>query len=296
MNILVTGANGQLGRELRRLSPEHRLHRFIFSDVTPCDGLETVSLDITDERAVEIVVRSEKVDLIINCAAYNDVAAAEKDISFADALNHQAPAILARAALANSATLIHFSSDYVFGAGHNTPLDETVTPEPLGVYGATKLKGETAIRRSGCKYLIFRTSWLYSPYGRNFLKTTLDITSTRPAMSVVDDQTGSPTYAADLAAFLMGIIERGQTGLCGLYHYSGEGSCSWYDLAAYICELSGHDCLVQPCRSTQYPSPVRRPAYSVLDNTLVKKTFGVTIPHWTLSVRECLERMNRLKG
>ena len=293
MNILVTGANGQLGMELRALS-KGSAHRYIFSDINACSGQETVYLDITDERAVDITARSEKVSLIINCAAYNNVAGAEKDLSFADALNHKAPAILAGVAASTGATLIHFSSDYVFGGSGNTPLPETAAAEPLGVYGATKLKGEKAIERSGCKYLIFRTAWLYSPYGKNFLKTTLDITAARPTMQVVCDQLGSPTYAADLAGFILGIIDKGQLDRTGLYHYTGEGICSWYDLAAYICSLSGHDCAVIPCRSGDYPSPARRPAYSVLDKTLVKKTFGITLPHWTQSVRACLDRMGQL--
>jgi dTDP-4-dehydrorhamnose reductase len=291
MNILVTGANGQLGTEIRNLS-EGMGHHFIFSDVNEVPGCETVYLDITNLDAIRIVCRSENVHVIINCAAYTDVAKAEDDIDFAALLNHTAPGHLAQVAREIGATMIHISTDYVFHGDASIPYREDDEPHPLGVYGVTKLQGEEAVRQSGCKYLIFRTAWLYSPYGKNFVKTVRRLTAEKPEMKCVFDQVGTPTYAADLAALLVHIIRSGQLHKTGLYHYSDEGAISWFDFARAIRDLCGHSCTVEPCLSFEYPSKVRRPHYSVLDKTKVKKTFGVQIPYWLDSLRDCLRRMD----
>ena len=292
MNILVTGANGQLGTEIRNLS-EGMGHRFIFSDVNAVPGRETVYLDITNLDAIRIVCRSEAVDVIVNCAAYTDVAKAEDDIGFADLLNHVAPGNLATVARETGATLIHISTDYVFHGDASVPYKEDDEPHPLGVYGSTKLQGEDAVRNSGCKYLIFRTAWLYSPYGKNFVKTVLRLTAEKPEMKCVFDQVGTPTYAADLAALILKIIADGQLDRTGVYHYTDEGVISWFDFARAIARLSGHTaCDIRPCHSDEFPSKAERPHYSVLDKTLVKDTFGVEIPYWLDSLEKCLNRLS----
>lgn len=290
MNILVTGANGQLGTEMRNLAVGSK-NRYIFSDVNNVPGCETLNLDITNIDAVRIVARSEKVDLIVNCAAYTNVDKAEDDISFADLLNHTAPANLAQVALEMGATLIHVSTDYVFDGCASVPYREDDPKNPQGVYGATKLKGEMAIQKSGCRYLIFRTAWLYSPYGRNFVKTIRRITSENPSMKVVFDQVGTPTYAHDLAALIVKVIDDGMYDRQGIYHYSNEGVISWYDFAKAICSLSGNSCDIAPCHTEEFPSKASRPHYSVLDKTLVKETFGITIPHWAESLKDCIDRL-----
>ena len=291
MNILVTGANGQLGTEIRNLA-EGMDHHFIFSDVNAVPLRETVYLDITNLDAIRIVCRSESVDVIINCAAYTDVARAEDDIDFAALLNHTAPANLATVARETGATLIHISTDYVFHGDASVPYREDDTPHPLGVYGVTKLQGEDAIRQSGCKYLIFRTAWLYSPYGRNFVKTVRKLTSEQPRMKCVFDQVGSPTYAADLAALILQVIADGKLDCTGTYHYTNEGVISWYDFAQAIASLSGNRCDIEPCHSDEFPSKAARPHYSVLDKTLVKETFGVQIPYWLDSLKKCIARLS----
>ena len=234
------------------------------------------------------------IDCIINCAAYTNVDAAENDSERCDLINHLAVENLALAAHAADAWLVHISTDYVFGAEpYNTPCREDQQGTPTGVYGATKLRGEQAIRRVGCKHLIFRTAWLYSPYGKNFAKTMLQLTGTRPEVKVVIDQCGTPTAAADLAGALLTILSRPLTAdHIGTYHYSDEGVCSWYDFAVAVAREAGHtDCRVLPCRSSEYPSPVQRPAYSVLDKTKVKTTFGLEIPYWLDSLRTCIARL-----
>jgi dTDP-4-dehydrorhamnose reductase len=290
MNILVTGANGQLGTEIRNLS-EGMGHHFIFSDVSEVPGRETVYLDITNPDAIRIVCRSEDVDVIVNCAAYTDVARAEDDIDFAALLNHTAPAHLAAVAREIGATLIHISTDYVFHGDASVPYREEDVPQPLGVYGATKLQGEEAVRASGCKYLIFRTAWLYSPYGKNFVKTVRRLTAEKPEMKCVFDQVGTPTYAADLAALILKVIAEGQLDKTGIYHYTDEGVISWYDFAKAIAALSGNACDIRPCHSDEFPSRAARPHYSVLDKTKVKETFGITIPYWLDSLKECINRL-----
>ena len=284
LNILITGANGQLGRSLQRLggvSP----HNYICTDVA--------ELDITDAGAVLQTVKEQRIDVIVNCAAYTNVERAEEDEARADLLNHKAAAYLAAAAKETGATLIHVSTDYVFDGTAHTPYTEDVTPSPLGAYGRTKLAGERAVMASGCRYLIFRTAWLYSEYGKNFLKTMLRLTSERDTLQVVFDQIGTPTYAGDLALALFSIIEAGRyAGNEGVYHFTNEGVCSWYDFATEIAAAAGHDkCRIIPCHTSEFPTKATRPAYSVLDKTKVKQTFQMDIPHWREAMLYCLEKL-----
>ncbi|MBR6212514.1 MAG: dTDP-4-dehydrorhamnose reductase [Bacteroidales bacterium] len=292
MNVLVTGANGQLGHEIRNASAACA-HRFIFTDVSQAPGLETVYLDITNIDAIRIICASEDIDVIVNCAAYTDVEKAESDISFADLLNHTAAANLAEVACERKATLIHISTDYVFDGEGNVPYRESDVPSPLGAYGVTKFAGERSIMNSGCKYLIFRTAWLYSPYGRNFVKTMARLTGTNETVRVVFDQTGTPTYAADLAAVIVKVISDGMLDRTGIYHFSDEGCISWYDLAVAVGRLCGHACRVLPCHTDEFPTKTRRPKYSVLDKTLVKDTFGIEIPYWYDSLVDCIQRLQK---
>lgn len=287
LNVLVTGADGQLGREMRTLGA-HSRHRYLFTDVA--------ELDITDAESVMQFVEREKIHAIVNCAAYTNVDRAEEDPVTADRINHLAVANLARAAKAQDATLFHISTDYVFGGTGNVPFREEDPTAPLGVYGVTKLKGERAIVESGCKYLILRTAWLYSPYGRNFMKTMLQLTEQKPELQVVFDQVGTPTCAADLARVIYERIESvDYAGEEGIYHFTNEGVCSWYDFAHAIAALSGHTaCRLSPCHSSEFPSKVRRPNFSVLDKSKIKERFGITIPHWHDSLKRCLEAYNEL--
>lgn len=289
MNILVTGAGGQLGTSIRKLAERQKANRFIFTDVASQPGSDIVYLDITNQDAVRLLCESEKVDLIINCAAYTNVEKAEEDIPLCQLLNHQAPGILAAVAAARGATLIHISTDYVFGGDVAIPLKESFPTQPIGVYGVTKLQGEQAVMDSGCKYIIIRSAWLYSAYGKNFLKTMRKLTAERPEVKVVFDQVGSPTWAGDLAAFILHIIGTRQLHKTGIYHYSNEGVCSWYDFACAIRDLCGTPGKVLPCHSDEFPSKVRRPAFSVLDKTKAKQTFGIEVPHWFSSLKQCLE-------
>ena len=277
MNILVTGANGQLGMEMRNVSSGSSDH-YIFTDVA--------ELDITDDSAVERMMGDGHIDVIVNCAAYTNVDKAEEDEATADLLNHRAVEILASAARRHDATLIHISTDYVFDGSSNIPYREDAPTAPTGAYGRTKLAGETAILASGCRYLIFRTSWLYSPYGKNFVKTMMHLTSEKDSLKVVFDQVGTPTYAGDLAALIHKVITDRQLDRQGIYHYSNEGVCSWYDFAVEICRQCGNVCDIQPCHSDEFPSKVKRPNYSVLDKTKVKNVFGIVIPYWKNSLIE----------
>ncbi len=309
MNILVTGANGQLGREMRIISRGSG-DTYIFTDVAPADGLETVMLDITDAEAVDRAVVENSIRCIVNCAAYTDVDRAESDELLCRRLNAEAPKILAEAMKSAGGLLVHISTDYVFGGDpYNTPCREEQRGTPTGVYGATKLEGETGIMETGCDYVIIRTAWLYSEYGKNFVRTMLELTSTRSQLNVVFDQAGTPTYAYDLAQAIRAVVadyenESSRQGLdakcadkgrryryskVGVYHYSNEGVCSWYDFAKMIAEYSGHTgCDIRPCHSEEFPSPVKRPAYSVLDKTKIKNTFGLDIPYWTDSLKKCI--------
>lgn len=298
MNILVTGANGQLGREMR-LTANESSHHYIFTDVAPAEGLETILLDITDRNAVEQMVSEEQVGAIVNCAAWTDVDACETDsvmAAKAERINALAPAILAQAMRDVNGLLVHISTDYVFGLEpYNTPCNEEQKGTPTGVYGHSKLRGEMVIRNSGVQYLILRTSWLYSEYGRNFCRTMMKLTAEKPQVNVVFDQTGTPTYALDLAQAITTILERESwRGNTGIYNYSNEGVCSWYDFAMTIRKMAGHEaCQINPCHSSEYPSPVKRPAYSVLDKSKFKQTFHLSIPYWAESLLKCV---NNLKG
>ncbi len=298
MNILVTGANGQLGREMR-LTAKESSHHYIFTDVAPAEGLETILLDITDRNAVEQMVSEEQVGAIVNCAAWTNVDACETDsvmAAKAERINALAPAILAQAMRDVNGLLVHISTDYVFGLEpYNTPCNEEQKGTPTGVYGHSKLRGEMVIRNSGVQYIILRTSWLYSEYGRNFCRTMMKLTAEKPQVNVVFDQTGTPTYALDLAQAITTILERESwRGNTGIYNYSNEGVCSWYDFAMTIRKMAGHEaCQINPCHSSEYPSPVKRPAYSVLDKSKFKQTFHLSIPYWAESLLKCV---NNLKG
>lgn len=293
MNILVTGANGQLGNEMRIVSRQSA-DRYVFTDIADFPGNDTVHLDITDMEAVREVVSEYDIDIIVNCAAYTNVDKAEADIDACRLLNAKAPENLAVAIREKGGLLIHISTDYVFGGVvYDAPLNEDTPTSPTGVYGLTKLEGEEMIRRSGCRHIIIRTSWLYSEFGRNFVKTMLALTSSKPSLKVVNDQTGTPTYALDLASAIFDIIEnRKAEDREGIYHYSNEGVCTWYEFARTIAEYAGNDeCEISPCTSEEYPSPVRRPSYSVLDKTRIKKVFGMSVPHWTDSLKKCLNNI-----
>lgn len=296
MNILITGANGQLGNEMRLVSKASS-HTFVFTDVVEAEGVETTLLDITDLEAVRSIVRERDVQCIVNCAAYTNVDKAESDEAFCRVLNADAPRNLAQAMKEAGGLLVHVSTDYVFGGDpYNTPCKEDQKGTPTGVYGRTKLEGEQHILATGCDYVILRTAWLYSEFGKNFVKTMLNLTATKPQLNVVFDQAGTPTYAYDLAAAIVTVLkdyaaEQPATGYSktGIYHYSNEGVCSWYDFTKVIAALAGHtSCDIRPCHSNEFPSPVKRPAYSVLDKTKIKETFGLQIPYWMDSLKVCL--------
>jgi len=290
MNILVTGANGQLGTEMRNVSA-HSGDNYVFSDVKGIDGAETVLLDISDIDSVRRLSDKYGIDVIVNCAAFTDVEAAEENYHLADMLNHIAVENLAAVAKERNAVLIHISTDYVFHGNRCTPCKEDWDTEPLGVYGRTKLAGERAIMSSGCNHVILRTAWLYSPYGRNFVKTMLRLFGEKESISVVFDQVGTPTYAADLADVIYGIISERRFDKPGIYHYSNEGAISWYDFAKAICELSGSSCRILPCHSCDFPSKVERPSFSVLDKSKIKETFGISVPYWKDSLAKCIKRL-----
>ncbi len=294
MNVLVTGGCGQLGMSLRRVMADA-----IFTDVV--DAPDTVLLDITDLAAVRSMVASEGVDVIVNCAGYTNVDAAESHADAAELLNAKAVENLAVAMKEVGGLLVHISTDYVFGSKYNTPIPEDAVTAPESVYGQSKWHGEEAIRRVGCRSVIIRTAWLYSEFGKNFVKTMLRLTAEKPSLKVVFDQVGTPTYAGDLAEAIVEIA--GQAGndaprharpdrASQTFHFSNEGVCSWYDFAKTIAEYAGHTaCDIQPCHSDEFPSPVRRPAYSVLDKTKIKETFGLRIPYWTDSLKKCLKNL-----
>lgn len=303
MNILVTGANGQLGNEMRIIAQGIN-DRYLFTDVNQVEGVETIYLDITDLDAVRAMVSDNRVDVIVNCAAYTNVDAAESNGTLAERLNAEAPENLAKAMKEANGLLIQISTDYVFGKEpYNVPCKEEQHGTPTGVYGLTKLHGEQKIAAVGCKHVIIRTAWLYSEFGKNFCKTMLDLTATKPQLKVVFDQTGTPTYAFDLAKAIRRILadydkERinERYSKTGIYHYSNEGVCSWYDFTKMIAEYSGHTaCDIQPCHSNEFPSPVARPSYSVLDKTKIKETFGLHIPYWTESLKQCINNSKNNK-
>ncbi len=284
MNILITGANGQLGNEMRVVS-KGSADRYIFTDVE--------ELDITDPEAIDKCVKDNDINIIVNCAGYTNVEKAEDDAAAAELLNAKAVEYLARVCKDNDATLIHISTDYVFGGNEgNTPRTEREQPNPTGVYGMTKLKGENAVRHIGCRHIIIRTAWLYSEFGNNFVKTMRKLTSEKDKLSVVFDQIGTPTYALDLANVLFKVIkERRFDNVEDIYNYSNEGVTSWYDFAKEICEMSGNACDIQPCHSDEFPSKVKRPSYSVLDKTKIKNKLNITIPHWKESLKKCIGKL-----
>lgn len=293
MTILVTGANGQLGNEMRIVTKDSK-DKYIFTDVIEAEGQETTILDITNLDTIRNIVREHDVKVIVNCAAYTNVDAAESNEALAERLNAEAPYNLALVMKEVNGLLIHISTDYVFGGDpYNTPCREDQQGTPTGVYGLTKLHGEQNIQKSGVDYLIFRTAWLYSEFGKNFVKTMLNLTATKPQLKVVFDQVGTPTYAYDLASAIFDIIEnRKFDGNTGVYHFSNEGICSWFDFTKMIAVMAGNTgCDILPCHSDEYPSPVKRPAFSVLDKTKVKETFGVKVPYWTDSLKVCVNNL-----
>lgn len=304
MNILVTGANGQLGNEMRIIA-KHSDDNYIFTDVNQVEGVETTYLDITDMAAIRKVVSDNHINVIVNCAAWTNVDACETDDSLAalaEKLNADAPENLAKAIKEVNGLFVQISTDYVFGKEpYNTPCREDQKGTPTGVYGTTKLHGEQKIMASDVKYVIIRTAWLYSEFGKNFCKTMLNLTSTKSEVNVVFDQCGTPTYAYDLAKAIGIIIEDykkeaslPQYSKTGIYHFSNEGVCSWFDFTKMIAEYSGHnECEIKPCYSVDYPSPVKRPAYSVLDKSKIKNTFGVRVPYWTDSLKLCISNLQK---
>ncbi len=308
MIILVTGANGQLGNEMRILA-KNSADKYIFTDVVDASeesiamlkklagddiNTDTEHLDITNLDAIREVVRRERIDAIVNCAAYTNVDAAEENYDLAELLNAKAPENLAIIMKEVNGMLIHISTDYVFGKEpYNTPCKEDQKGTPTGAYGLTKLHGEQAIQKAGCRYVIIRTAWLYSEFGKNFVKTMLNLTATKPQLKVVFDQVGTPTYAWDLAEIIYKMVdERTAYKNAGTYHFSNEGVCSWYDFTKMIAEYAGNTgCDIQPCHSDEFPSPVKRPAYSVLDKNKVKSIFQMSIPYWTDSLQKCIRNL-----
>ena len=292
--ILVTGANGQLGNEMRIVSKNSQ-DRYIFTDVNEVEGVETTYLDITDLDAIRKMIADNGVHIVVNCAAYTNVDAAESHPELAEQLNAKAPELLAKAMKAVGGLLIHISTDYVFGQEpYNVPCREEQQGTPTGVYGLTKLHGEQRIMATDCNYVILRTAWLYSEFGKNFCKTMMTLTATKPQLKVVFDQVGTPTYALDLAKAIAVVIEKFDGSQTGIYHYSNEGVCSWFDFTKMIAAYNGTTaCDVQPCHSDEFPSPVKRPAYSVLDKTKIKQVFGVAVPYWTDSLKQCIHNLKK---
>lgn len=306
MNILVTGANGQLGNEMRIVTKGSK-DKYIFTDVVEVEGYETAMLDITNIDTVRKMVEENDVKVIVNCAAYTNVDKAETDVELCEQLNAKAPENLAIVMKEVDGLLVHISTDYVFGGDpYNTPCKEEQKGTPTGVYGLTKLHGEYNIIAVDVNHVIIRTAWLYSEFGKNFLKTMMMLTATKPQLKVVFDQVGTPTYAYDLAQVIVKAIDDYKKEVThsistifnysksGIYHYSNEGVTSWYDFTKLIAKIVGNtNCDVQPCHSDEFPSPVKRPAYSVLDKTKIKETFGITVPYWTDSLRKCVKNLKK---
>lgn len=305
MTILVTGANGQLGNEMRIIAKDSA-DRYIFTDVNQIEGVETTYLDITDIDAVRQMVKENNVDAIVNCAAWTNVDGAEapEKYELVEKLNAEAPENLAKAMKEVGGLLVQISTDYVFGKEpYNVPCKEDQKGTPTGVYGMTKLHGEQKIIATGCNHVIIRTAWLYSEFGKNFCKTMMNLTATKPQLKVVFDQVGTPTYALDLAKAIEVVLndyastvmpdpDRASYDKAGIYHYSNEGVCSWFDFTKMIAEYNGTTaCDIQPCHSNEFPSPVTRPSYSVLDKTKIKETFGISVPYWTDSLKKCITNL-----
>lgn len=302
MNILVTGSNGQLGRALR-LKASASKHNFVFTDISQCQDFETVIMDITDFSSVNSIVEKERIDAIINCAAYTNVEAAESDEYTAGLINAEGPEVIAKAIKNANGILIHISTDYVFGGElYNAPVSEECKCSPLGIYGLTKLRGEQSIISTGCKHVILRTAWLYSESGKNFCKTILNLIESKSNLNVVYDQIGTPTYASDLAEAILNILDNYSDekhlenySKSGIYHYTNEGVCSWYDFAKMISQYAENEsCAINSCRSHEFPSKVARPAYSVLDKSKIKETFGIQIPYWTDSLKKCIKNLKSI--
>ena len=292
-----------MGNEMRIVTKGSK-DKYIFTDVVEVEGQETTILDITNLDAVRSIVKENDIKVIVNCAAYTNVDAAESNEAIAEKLNAEAPKNLALAIKEVNGLLVHISTDYVFGGDpYNTPCKEDQKGTPTGVYGLTKLRGEQGIVSTNCNYVILRTAWLYSEFGKNFVKTMMNLTVTKPQLKVVFDQVGTPTYALDLAKAIFAIVgdyvqesvnynQWASYSKNGIYHYSNEGVCSWFDFTKMIAEIAGNtDCDIQPCHSDEFPSPVKRPAFSVLDKTKVKDTFGIKVPYWTDSLRKCMNNM-----
>ena len=286
-NILVTGYNGQLGNELRLVVEEKdKVNNYFFTDVE--------ELDITNKSDVSKFLHANNIDVVVNCAAYTNVDKAEDEKEIADLINHIGVKNLAESCKERDGFMIHISTDYVFDGTKNTPYTETDKTKPLGVYGETKLRGENAIINSGCEYVIIRTSWLYSSFGNNFLKTMQRLTAEKESIKVVFDQVGTPTYAGDLANVIYTIIQRDEDDIKNqIYHYSNEGVCSWYDFAVAINEISGNNCNVLPCHSNEFPSKVTRPSHSVLDKSKFKNALGIEIPYWRVSMLTCIKTLHK---
>ena len=268
---------------------------YVFTDVNTVEGIETTFLDITDLEAVRQIVKDNAINAIVNCAAWTNVDGAEdpEKYELVEKLNATAPENLAKAMKEVGGLLVHISTDYVFGAElYNTPCKEDQQGTPTGVYGLTKLHGEQKIIATGCNYVIIRTAWLYSEFGKNFCKTMMNLTATKPELKVVFDQVGTPTYALDLAKAIIVVLEKFDGTQSGVYHYSNEGVCSWFDFTKMIAEYNGTTaCKVMPCYSCDFPSPVKRPSYSVLDKSKIKAVFGVEVPYWTDSLKKCINNL-----
>ena len=291
ISILITGANGQLGHEMRNVLSDDQRFKAIYTDVA---GDDITILDITDEAAVEQIITDNDVELIVNCVAYTAVDAAEDNEPQATCLNADAVGILARVAKRHSARMVHVSTDYVFDGQGCIPYTEEMPTNPQSAYGRTKLDGERQLMDTlGNDAVILRTAWLYSPYGKNFVKTMLALGKDKPALKVVFDQIGSPTCARDLARAIVTVITADKWHP-GIYHYSNEGVISWYDFTKAIHHLAGiTTCDVQPCHSDEFPAKAHRPAYSVLDKTKYKTTFGVTVPYWLDSLAATLQQLQQ---
>jgi len=288
MKIIITGSKGQLGRSIQELSHGYPELSFVFTDIE--------ELDISDANQVDQFFASEKPAVVVNCAAYTAVDKAEKEELIAEKINHHAVANLAMACKKSGVKLIHISTDYLFDGNKSTPYHEKDIVRPSSVYGITKLEGETALLRAEIKSMIIRTSWLYSPYGNNFVKTMLRLGKEKAELAVVSDQIGTPTYAGDLAEALLHILKKtatdSQNFVTGIYHYSNEGVASWYDFAKAIFELTPDlHCQVRPIDTISYPTPAARPLYSVLNKSKIKVTFGIKIPYWRDSLKICLIKL-----
>lgn len=291
MNILVLGANGQLGQAVRAASANSN-HHFIFSDVYTGDDESMMSIDITNLSDLRQVAKENQIDVFVNCAAYTNVEKAEVDIDNARTLNSDAVRNLAIVAKESDATLIHISTDFVYDGKKAAPYVETDAKNPVDVYALTKYEGELEMIKTGCKYILFRTAWMFSKYGNNFMKTMIRLTSEREKLNVVYDQVGTPTYAPELANIIMKVINENMLDKTGEYNFTNEGSVSWYDFAVAINRACGNHCDISPISSEEYGSKVKRPSFSVLDKSKVKKTFGVKIPHWLDSLDDAIKAYN----